>query len=85
MDREPPRRLPAIPGLPPSLINAPAGCHFRPRCPHEFAQCMEVPKLESHIAEAPEHADRCWLEVEEKRTRRLINGRIGLTEGTVIA
>src|SRR6202042_1009626 len=28
MDREPPRRLPAIPGQPPSLANTPQGCHF---------------------------------------------------------
>ena len=26
------------PGLPPSLADLPEGCHFRPRCPHEFAQ-----------------------------------------------
>src|ERR1700693_1211247 len=26
------QRLPAIAGLPPSLLNAPQGCHFRPRC-----------------------------------------------------
>ena len=36
VDREPPERLPAIPGLPPSLLEPPEGCHFRPRCPHEF-------------------------------------------------
>ena len=43
MDRDPPHRLPAIPGLPPSLVNAPTGCHFRPRCPHAFDKCGEVP------------------------------------------
>jgi len=85
MDREPPRRLPAIPGLPPSMVNPPAGCHFRPRCPHEFARCAEVPALESRVPEAPGHSDRCWLELAEKRKRRVINGRIGLAEGTVIA
>ena len=30
------RHLPAIPGSPPSLMNPPTGCHFRPRCPHAF-------------------------------------------------
>ena len=32
-------RLPAIPGLPPSLHSPPEGCHFRPRCPHAFDRC----------------------------------------------
>ena len=48
MDRPPPERLPAIAGLPPSLADRPGGCHFRPRCPHEFAKCMETPPRESH-------------------------------------
>jgi peptide/nickel transport system ATP-binding protein/oligopeptide transport system ATP-binding protein len=80
MDRDPPRRLPAIPGQPPSLVNPPEGCHFRPRCRHEFARCTEVPALEARIPDAPGHVDRCWLEVSEKRERREVNGRIALTE-----
>ncbi|HZU59897.1 MAG TPA: ABC transporter ATP-binding protein [Solirubrobacteraceae bacterium] len=78
MDRDPPKRLPAIPGSPPSLVNPPKGCHFRPRCPHEFARCTEVPPLTARLPDAPEHLDRCWLEVPEKRERRDVNGRIGL-------
>jgi peptide/nickel transport system ATP-binding protein len=81
MDRPPPRRLPAIPGLPPSLLNAPEGCHFRPRCPHAFDRCTEVPALESRVSATPEHLDRCWLEVSEKRKRREVEGRIGLATG----
>ncbi|MBV9942353.1 MAG: ABC transporter ATP-binding protein [Solirubrobacterales bacterium] len=81
MDRTPPRRLPAIPGLPPSLLNAPEGCHFRPRCPHAFDRCTEVPALGSRVSGAPEHLDRCWLEVSEKRRRREVEGRIGLATG----
>jgi peptide/nickel transport system ATP-binding protein/oligopeptide transport system ATP-binding protein len=80
MDRDPPRRLPAIPGQPPSLVNPPEGCHFRPRCPHEFARCTEVPELEARIPDAAGHVDRCWLEVSEKRERREVNGRIALAE-----
>jgi peptide/nickel transport system ATP-binding protein len=85
MDRDPPKRLPAIPGVPPSLVNPPAGCHFRPRCPHAFERCFEVPPLEGRIPEAPEHLDRCWLTVPEKRERREVNGRIGLVRDTVVA
>jgi oligopeptide/dipeptide ABC transporter ATP-binding protein len=86
MDREPPHRLPAIPGQPPSLLNAPTGCHFRPRCPHAFDKCGEVPPLESHVSDDPNHLDRCWLDVAEKRTRREVEeGRIGLGKGSVAA
>ena len=80
-------RLPAIPGLPPSLINAPRGCHFRPRCPHAFYRCTEVPELISRLPDHPEHLDRCWLMPDDKRGRRqLADGTIGLVAGeTVIA
>ena len=44
LDRERPRRLPSIPGMPPSLLDPPKGCHFRPRCPHEFGRCTDVPR-----------------------------------------
>jgi peptide/nickel transport system ATP-binding protein/oligopeptide transport system ATP-binding protein len=83
MDRDPPKRLPAIPGQPPSLLRPPEGCHFRPRCPHAFDRCTEVPPLEARVQDAPDHRDRCWLEVDEKRTRREVKGRIGLVEDTV--
>jgi peptide/nickel transport system ATP-binding protein len=78
VDRERPARLPAIPGLPPSLLKPPQGCHFRPRCPHAFEKCTEVPPLESRLPDAAEHRDRCWLEVDEKRSRRVVAGQIGL-------
>ena len=41
VDRPRPERLPAIAGLPPSLADRPEGCHFRPRCPHEFGAVRE--------------------------------------------
>jgi peptide/nickel transport system ATP-binding protein len=86
LDRDPPHRLPAIPGLPPSLLNAPQGCHFRPRCPFEFEKCTEVPALEQRIAE-PGHEDRCWLSPEDKRRLRVVGeDQIGLKiEGSVTA
>jgi peptide/nickel transport system ATP-binding protein/oligopeptide transport system ATP-binding protein len=84
LDRDRSQRLPAIPGTPPSLLAAPQGCHFRPRCPHEFEKCPEVPALEARVAGESDHLDRCWLSVEDKRARREIDGRIGLAfEGTV--
>jgi oligopeptide/dipeptide ABC transporter ATP-binding protein len=86
VDRERPKRLPAIPGQPPSLLDPPQGCHFRPRCPHSFEKCTEVPGLEARVERAPGHRDRCWLSVEEKRERRQVAGQIGLVaEGSVIA
>ena len=72
-------RLSQIKGQPPSLISAPEGCHFRTRCPYEFAKCSEVPPLESRAASG--HFDRCWLPVERKREARALgDGRIGLAE-----
>ncbi len=35
-----------IPGAPPSPINLPRGCSFRPRCPHAVERCeIELPSL----------------------------------------
>jgi oligopeptide/dipeptide ABC transporter ATP-binding protein len=80
LDRERSRRLPSIAGAPPSLIDPPSGCHFRPRCPHEFGRCEEVPGLEGRLPDAPDHRDRCWLPVADKRARReVLPGQIGLT------
>ncbi len=75
VDRPRPERLPAIAGLPPSLADRPQGCHFRPRCPHEFSKCTEVPALAGQDG----HRDRCWLSAEQKRELREVRpGEIGL-------
>jgi peptide/nickel transport system ATP-binding protein/oligopeptide transport system ATP-binding protein len=78
LDRPRPKRLPQIKGAPPSLTDLPQGCAFRPRCPHEFGKCSQVPDLAARLTEAPGHLDRCWLTPEEKRQKREIEGRIGL-------
>jgi len=70
LDREKPKRLASIAGAPPSLINLPQGCKFRPRCPHAFAKCTEHPPLENRVGDSPPHLDRCWLTVERKRELR---------------
>src|SRR5207342_2579448 len=49
LDRDRRDRLPSIAGTPPSLISRPKGCPFRPRCPHEFDKCMELPALEHRV------------------------------------
>ena len=77
IDRDRGTRLPAIAGSPPSLLATPTGCHFKPRCPHAFDKCDEVPALEARVAE-PDHWDRCWLTPEAKRERRNVDGQIGL-------
>jgi len=69
LDRPRPERLYSIKGTPPSLINAPRGCKFRPRCPHAFEKCQEEPRLEQRV-ETPGHLDRCWLDVDFKREHR---------------
>jgi peptide/nickel transport system ATP-binding protein len=70
LDRPKPKKLASIEGMPPSLINLPQGCKFRPRCPHAFEKCIEEPELANHVEERG-HLDRCWLSVEEKRSRRV--------------
>jgi peptide/nickel transport system ATP-binding protein len=80
IDQPRPHRLPQISGAPPSLLTLPSGCAFRPRCPHEFAKCSQVPPLTGHLTDAPKHLDRCWLDVQQKRSLREVEGRIGLEE-----
>src|SRR5438067_5224869 len=69
LDRPKPKKLHSISGMPPSLINLPRGCKFRPRCPHAFEKCQEEPGLDQRVEERG-HLDRCWLSVEDKRRLR---------------
>jgi peptide/nickel transport system ATP-binding protein/oligopeptide transport system ATP-binding protein len=77
LDRPKTHRLAQIKGQPPSLISPPEGCHFRPRCPHAFDRCAEVPSLEVRGGGAA-HEDRCWLDAEKKKTLRVVEGDFGL-------
>jgi oligopeptide/dipeptide ABC transporter ATP-binding protein len=69
LDRPKQARQHSITGAPPSLIQLPEGCKFRPRCPHAFEKCVQEPPLENRV-ETPGHLDRCWLDVETKRSVR---------------
>jgi peptide/nickel transport system ATP-binding protein len=61
----------AIPGRPPALDKAPAGCRFHPRCPHVMDICRtQVPPLinvdeigSSRNGSKPEHRVACFLEM----------------------
>ncbi|MBK1660470.1 ABC transporter ATP-binding protein [Paracraurococcus ruber] len=45
-----------IPGMTPSMLNLPAGCAFRARCPRAEARCAEPPPMAEH---APGRLARC--------------------------
>ena len=69
LDRARTARLDPIPGLPPSLINLPQGCVFRPRCTyHQLVpggRCdTERPDLETS---ATGHEVRCHIPAEQRR------------------
>jgi peptide/nickel transport system ATP-binding protein/oligopeptide transport system ATP-binding protein len=78
LDRPRSARLAQIKGAPPSLLDPPEGCHFRPRCPHAFGRCTEVPEL-AQRGGTGNHLDRCFLSGEQKKTLRTMqSGDIGL-------
>ncbi|MGA2012357.1 MAG: ABC transporter ATP-binding protein [Solirubrobacteraceae bacterium] len=84
IDSDRSQRLPAIPGQPPSLLAAPEGCHFRPRCPHAFGQCTQVPPLENRLGGAGGRLDRCFLTPEQKRGKRQVGDQIGLASAAPV-
>lgn len=55
-------RMPAIPGMPPSLLRLPAGCAYHPRCRRAGDPCAtQVPPL---AALDGEHVSACWFSAE---------------------
>jgi oligopeptide/dipeptide ABC transporter ATP-binding protein len=53
----PKKRLIAIQGYPPNLIDPPGGCRFAPRCPFRIDPCVaQDPPL---IEVEPQHFSRC--------------------------
>jgi oligopeptide/dipeptide ABC transporter ATP-binding protein len=53
------RRLEAIAGQPPSMIDPPRGCRFAARCPQRMARCEEAYPPEFEVT--PGHRTACWL------------------------
>lgn len=51
------KRLTGIAGSPPALLNPPAGCRFRDRCPLAFDKCAEQPPF---VEIAENHKVACW-------------------------
>jgi peptide/nickel transport system ATP-binding protein/oligopeptide transport system ATP-binding protein len=84
IDSDVSQRLPAIAGLPPSLLSPPKGCHFRPRCPHAFDRCIKVPELIARVPERPAQLDRCFLDPEQKRRLRQVGDQIGLASSETV-
>ncbi len=60
LEGDKPKRLRAILGSPPSLLNRPAGCCFGPRCVFKFETCNVQPELRK-----TEHAAACFLETAQ--------------------
>jgi peptide/nickel transport system ATP-binding protein len=55
-------RLVGIPGNPPQLLDPPAGCRFRGRCPVAFEKCVEEPPF---LEVEKDHFVACWKEFEK--------------------
>jgi oligopeptide/dipeptide ABC transporter ATP-binding protein len=52
------RRLEAIAGQPPSLVDPPKGCRFAARCPHRMPRCDDYPPS---FEVTRGHKAACWL------------------------
>jgi peptide/nickel transport system ATP-binding protein len=53
------QRLYGIPGNPPLLLDPPAGCRFKSRCPVAFAKCSQEPPF---VEVKKGHFVACWKE-----------------------
>ncbi len=60
-------KLIPIDGLPPDMLNPPAGCPFEPRCTYRIEKCaQEKPPLEPVERE---HRVACWVDVHEAQQK----------------
>ena len=58
LSRDKSKRLQAIPGLPPDLIDLPPGCLFWPRCPRQTEICQQQTPILRSVGEG--HKVACW-------------------------
>jgi peptide/nickel transport system ATP-binding protein len=56
------KKLSGIPGNTPLLLDPPAGCRFRDRCPVAFDRCFEEPPF---VEIEKDHYIACWKECTE--------------------
>ena len=69
LDQERGKRLNPIRGTPPSLINLPAGCAFRPRCDYEQLTGGRSAEQAPPLRETdPGHLVACYLSADDRRT-----------------
>ena len=79
LDETRPERLPQIPARRPRCSRSTAAAPSAPRCPHAFEQVpADAGPRGSRSPRRPAHLDRCWLDPEQKREQREVDGRIGL-------
>jgi peptide/nickel transport system ATP-binding protein len=71
------RRLPTIPGSPPSPVDIAPGCPFAPRCRLRFDKCDDRPALEGGV----DHVDACWLPRDRRQELRLSVTAKAVAEG----
>ncbi|WP_420392310.1 ABC transporter ATP-binding protein [Acuticoccus sp.] len=58
------KRLTALGGQPPDLLDPPRGCRFAPRCPHAMPKCDAYPP-DFHLGKG--HRAACWLNEDAAR------------------
>lgn len=61
------QQLTPIEGTPPSLLNPPTGCGFKPRCPFAVQECAKAPLLNTM---SQGHSVACWRAHEASHLRR---------------
>jgi oligopeptide transport system ATP-binding protein len=64
LDMKRKEKLTPIFGLPPDLIDLPAGCPFAARCDYRIDRCGERPELK---VVTPGHEVACWVDIRKER------------------
>ena len=74
------RRLPTIPGSPPSPLAIAEGCAFGPRCRLRHEACAQRPPLDG----VADHVDACWLPRDDRQQLRLQAGQAGQADQAAV-